>query len=62
MKVTLDVELDCDNLNGAQIPFDIWYELLNKLLTPKTLTYESEEGRWSLIINTINYDIIDIEE
>lgn len=62
MKLTLDIELDYTNPNDAQIPFNIWYNLLDKLFIPKTITYESKEGRWSLIINTINYDIIDIEK
>lgn len=63
MKVTIEIELDCENPNGYQIPQFILLKLLEDIVTERhVLIYENENEEWQLFINSYNLTIKDIDE
>ena len=63
MKVTIEIELDCENPNGYQIPQSILLKLLEDIVTERhVLVYNNEKEEWQLFINSYNLTIKDIDE
>lgn len=63
MKVTIEIELDCENPNNCQIPQFILLKLLEDIVTERhVLIYENEKEEWQLFINSYNLTIKDINE
>jgi hypothetical protein len=62
MKVTIKIELDCENPNNCQIPQSILLKLLEDIVTERHVLIYEDEGEWQLFINSYNLTIKDIDE